>query len=361
MKEGDLRKAPLERKASVEKHFTARHASFSVLSWSLPSLSLLLIIHPESRRDQFSFLNRRRGQGKRKESSLEAKPQRDENEEKKRKNALTTPNFSTSLQPLFFTPPQKKQNFVVHRPRRGGPGLVPSPRLPAFARTMRPRGGAEGGGAAEEKQLLRSLESSSRFGRRSGPPARGGGSSAAAAAMSSRSLLLSAAAGGDAAAAFFDVTEYSVVESSFSSSSSDAPAAPAPAAPPPPRVFFLGTGGGLAAPGGGAFAPSAAPSPSSPAAGGNPRRTRRLAWTCNLCGGREVSPVNPLAWEKGSVFIRCARCDVVHKVRDNLKIFHELAGQVYPVGGAGGRGGGALPPEAAAAAEAALRKWNQGN
>lgn len=69
-----------------------------------------------------------------------------------------------------------------------------------------------------------------------------------------------------------------------------------------------------------------------------------------------MSPVNPLAWEKGSVFIRCTGCDVVHKVKDNLKIFHELAGQVYPIGN-----GGALPPEAAAAAEAALRKWNQGN
>ena len=45
-----------------------------------------------------------------------------------------------------------------------------------------------------------------------------------------------------------------------------------------------------------------------------------------------MSPVNPLAWDKGSVFVRCARCDVVHKVKDNLKIFHELAGQVYPFG-----------------------------
>ena len=69
-----------------------------------------------------------------------------------------------------------------------------------------------------------------------------------------------------------------------------------------------------------------------------------------------MSPVNPVAWEKGSIFIRCARCDVVHKVKDNLKIFHELAGQVYPMGTAA-----TLPPEAAAAAEAALRKWNQGN
>ena len=72
-----------------------------------------------------------------------------------------------------------------------------------------------------------------------------------------------------------------------------------------------------------------------------------------------MSPVNPLAWDKGSVFVRCARCDVVHKVKDNLKIFHELAGQVYPTGGSGGPT--TLPPEAAAAAEAALRKWNQGN
>jgi hypothetical protein len=49
---------------------------------------------------------------------------------------------------------------------------------------------------------------------------------------------------------------------------------------------------------------------------------------------------------------------VVHKVRDNLKIFHELAGQVYPASFASSS---RLPPEAAAAAEAALRKWNQGD
>ena len=228
---------------------------------------------------------------------------------------------------------------------------MPSPRPPAFARTTRSgvRGGPEGCGP--EKQ---SLDSASRFRPRSGPPARRGGSSSSAAAAPSRFLLLSAA-GGDAAASFFDVTDYSVVEASSSSNSAAAPAAAASpaaaaAAPSAPRVFFLGTSGGLAAPGGGAFAPSSSPASS------NPRRTRRLAWTCNLCGGRKVSPVNPLAWEKGSIFIRCSRCEVVHKVKDNLKIFHELAGQVYPVGNTN-----TLPPEAAAAAEAALRKWNRGN
>lgn len=232
---------------------------------------------------------------------------------------------------------------------------MPSPRPPAFARTKQ-AGGAESG--AEKQQ--RSLDFTSRFRPRSGPPARRGGGSSVA----SRFLLLSGDAecsSGAAAAAFFDVTEYSVAESFSSSPSSPSNDGYFAAAPPlssaAPRVFHLGTSGGLAAPGGSAFRPdSSSPASSSPASK-NPRRTRRLAWTCNLCGGRKVSPVNPLAWEKGSIFIRCAKCDVVHKVKDNLKIFHELAGQVYPVG----NNGRTLPPEAAAAAEAALRKWNQGN
>ena len=251
---------------------------------------------------------------------------------------------------FFFPRKKQKQNFVVHRPRRGGPGLVPSPRPPAFAtRAARPAAAGPEGGVP------------SRFTRpRSGPPARrgsGGGAGSSSVAASPRFLL--SAAGGDsecsAAAAFFDVTEYSVVESSSSSSSSStALSASAAFSASSPRVFILGTSGGLAAPNS-----SSSSSPSFSQNSNNPRRTRRLAWTCNLCGGRKVSPVNPLAWEKGSVFIRCPRCDVVHKVKDNLKIFHELAGQVYPMGNRAGSA--TLPPEAAAAAEAALRKWNQGN
>lgn len=52
----------------------------------------------------------------------------------------------------------------------------------------------------------------------------------------------------------------------------------------------------------------------------HPRRTRRLLFTCNLCGQSNSKRVNPIAWERGSVFARCDGCDVVHKLKDNLKV-----------------------------------------
>ena len=63
---------------------------------------------------------------------------------------------------------------------------------------------------------------------------------------------------------------------------------------------------------------------------GHPRRTARVSFTCKLCKTRNIArPVNPLAWDSGSVFIQCDRCEVVHKLKDNLKIFHELR-DVFP-------------------------------
>ena len=63
----------------------------------------------------------------------------------------------------------------------------------------------------------------------------------------------------------------------------------------------------------------------------HPRRTMRIGFTCNICGHRNHNrPVNPLAWQRGSVFMRCEDCQVVHKLKDNLKIFHELSGEVFP-------------------------------
>lgn len=62
----------------------------------------------------------------------------------------------------------------------------------------------------------------------------------------------------------------------------------------------------------------------------SPRRTQRVSFTCKLCEERNVNrPVNPDAWKTGSVFIRC-HCGAVHKMKDNLKIFHELYGDVFP-------------------------------
>lgn len=49
----------------------------------------------------------------------------------------------------------------------------------------------------------------------------------------------------------------------------------------------------------------------------------QVRFTCNLCGNTYVKPVNPHAWKNGSVFARCDECDVVHKLVDGLKLFHE--------------------------------------
>jgi len=64
--------------------------------------------------------------------------------------------------------------------------------------------------------------------------------------------------------------------------------------------------------------------------GKHPRRTRRMRFTCNLCGETNEKEVNPRAWTTGSVFARCSGCEAVHKLKDNLKIFHELKGPVFP-------------------------------
>lgn len=52
----------------------------------------------------------------------------------------------------------------------------------------------------------------------------------------------------------------------------------------------------------------------------HPRRTRRMRFTCNLCGEVNEKEVNPNAWRTGSVFARCEGCTAVHKLKDNLKV-----------------------------------------
>jgi hypothetical protein len=59
------------------------------------------------------------------------------------------------------------------------------------------------------------------------------------------------------------------------------------------------------------------------------RRTKAVRYTCKLCGTTSLKAVNPHAWTVGSVFGRCDGCGVVHKIIDNLNIFHEMKGDVF--------------------------------
>ncbi|KAL4451880.1 hypothetical protein ABPG75_007542 [Micractinium tetrahymenae] len=201
------------------------------------------------------------------------------------------------------TTPTYGSNFVLQRPTVGGPGLVRSSRPPAPVRHAAP------------------------------PPAmppvvwHAPGSGAG--------LGLTLAGSSLGAGAVVVDTEYTVLP---------------PGAPPPRQAPRLLPGAG------GAAAGSIAPNTTCtgivwqqsvedeadgalPAArarrrrrssGRHPRRTQMLRFTCNLCGEVNDCEVNPHAWDKGSVFARCEGCTAVHKLRDNLRIFHELAGPVFP-------------------------------
>ncbi|MCO5614483.1 hypothetical protein L7F22_068766 [Adiantum nelumboides] len=62
----------------------------------------------------------------------------------------------------------------------------------------------------------------------------------------------------------------------------------------------------------------------------SPRRRMRVAFTCNVCGERTTRAINPHAYTDGTVFVQCAGCNVFHKLVDNLKLFHELKGSLFP-------------------------------
>uniref|UniRef100_A0A0C9S717 TSA: Wollemia nobilis Ref_Wollemi_Transcript_9939_1401 transcribed RNA sequence n=1 Tax=Wollemia nobilis TaxID=56998 RepID=A0A0C9S717_9CONI len=62
----------------------------------------------------------------------------------------------------------------------------------------------------------------------------------------------------------------------------------------------------------------------------SPRRRMRVAFTCGVCGQRTTRAINPHAYTDGTVFVQCAGCDVYHKLVDNLNLFHELKGSIYP-------------------------------
>lgn len=65
----------------------------------------------------------------------------------------------------------------------------------------------------------------------------------------------------------------------------------------------------------------------------SPRRRMRVAFTCGVCGQRTTRAINPHAYTDGTVFVQCAGCDVFHKLVDNLNLFHELKGSIYPIFG----------------------------
>ncbi|QDZ17872.1 putative mitochondrial import protein [Chloropicon primus] len=56
---------------------------------------------------------------------------------------------------------------------------------------------------------------------------------------------------------------------------------------------------------------------------GSPRRTARVAFTCDRCGGRTIREVNPHALAKGTIFVQCSHCDKYHHLVDNLELIEE--------------------------------------
>ncbi|KAH7623073.1 hypothetical protein Ndes2526B_g02371 [Nannochloris sp. 'desiccata'] len=55
-----------------------------------------------------------------------------------------------------------------------------------------------------------------------------------------------------------------------------------------------------------------------------PRRSRLIAFTCNLCDGRSERLVNPVAWDKGLVIVQCQHCKKWHKVADAANLVEEI-------------------------------------
>lgn len=62
----------------------------------------------------------------------------------------------------------------------------------------------------------------------------------------------------------------------------------------------------------------------------NPRRTRKVQFTCQRCGETTTRPINPKAFASGTVFAQCAGCQIIHKLTDHLNLVHELGGPVFP-------------------------------
>jgi protein import protein ZIM17 len=82
-----------------------------------------------------------------------------------------------------------------------------------------------------------------------------------------------------------------------------------------------------------------------------PRRSRQVTFTCNKCGaprpahqsavlpappgakvtrtcawtgGRTTRKVNPIAWDRGTVFVQCSSCEAWHNIRDEMGLIEEV-------------------------------------
>lgn len=189
------------------------------------------------------------------------------------------------------TTPTYGSNFVLQRPTVGGPGLVRSSRPPAPVRA-----------AASPPPMPPTVWHA---------PGSDAGLGLALAGISAGTVVVD--------------TEFTVLPPR--SLPGDGGAAPGSIAPNTTCTGMVWQRSVEEEPADGASAAHARRRRSS---GRHPRRTQMLRFTCNLCGEVNDCEVNPHAWDKGSVFARCEGCTAVHKLKDNLRIFHELAGPVFP-------------------------------
>ncbi|CAL5223817.1 g6388 [Coccomyxa viridis] len=182
------------------------------------------------------------------------------------------------------------ENFVLQRPRRGGPGLVLSPKLQAMEVAQQLN--AQCTAPAALQRQPRSVSMPTIFG-----------------------------AGLD----FLDITDYIFLDDDVETEGADLSGRPPEGLSPDCTGIVLHSSSP-------SLNPSASPEDEDDVvrpASGNPRRTKRIQFTCNMCGSTTTKMVNPHAWEKGTVFAQCSGCGVKHKLIDNLKLFHELRGPVF--------------------------------
>ena len=55
----------------------------------------------------------------------------------------------------------------------------------------------------------------------------------------------------------------------------------------------------------------------------------QIGFTCKCCKARSFRPVNPMAFEEGTLVVQCGKCQVWHKIRDNLGLFHDMSGEIF--------------------------------
>ena len=36
-----------------------------------------------------------------------------------------------------------------------------------------------------------------------------------------------------------------------------------------------------------------------------------------------------MAFEEGTLVVQCGKCEVWHKIRDNLGLFHDMSGEIF--------------------------------